>query len=391
MNRNVRLKHIQDLERTRNSRVLSYLTVAKQPLGTAIAEDAVALLHKHLREMSGDGEKLKRLDFFLYSRGGDVSVPWRIVSMAREFAEEFNVLVPYHCHSAATMICLGADEIVMGRKGELSPIDPTLNRVGGGTGAPSAVSVEDVISYVAFMREKVGITDQAALAQLIGQLATHVSPLTLGTVNRQYSHIRLVARKLLNLRSAQMDAEKIDSVIDTLIEKMYSHGHAIGRREAAELGLPVKNANAEEEKAMWNVYQDFEDWFQPADTLDAEVILGNANQDEVTQKDIPLAAIESRERIDVYEMNVVYRRKRQVPPNPQINVNLNLALPPTLSPATMPAQLQQILQNMINQVSQAVPGLVHQEIVRQSPVVGFELHTFGGNWANKTEMTQPKP
>ena len=40
------------------------------------------------------------------------------------------------------------------------------------------------------MREKVGVTDQAALSQLIGQLATHVSPLTLGTVNRQYSHIR---------------------------------------------------------------------------------------------------------------------------------------------------------------------------------------------------------
>lgn len=385
MKRDTRLHHIDQLEKVRSSRVLSYLTVGKQPLGAAIAEDAVALLHEHLRGFAQPGERLKRLDLLLYSRGGDVSVPWRVVSMAREFAEEFNVLVPYHCYSAATMICLGADEIVMGRKGELSPIDPTLNRVGGGTGAPSAVSVEDVISYVAFMREKVGITDQMALSQLIGQLATHVSPLTLGTVNRQYSHIRLVARKLLNLRSSQMDAEKIDSVIDTLIEKMYSHGHAIGRREAAELGLPVKNASPEEEKAMWDLYGDFEEWFRPADGLDAEFILGTANQDELTHSDLPLAAIESRERIDMFEMNVVYRRKRQVPPNPQINVNLNLALPPTLAPGNIPPQLQQVLQNMVNQVSQAVPALVHNEIVRQSPVVGYELHPFGGRWSNRTK------
>jgi hypothetical protein len=286
------------------------------------------------------------------------------------------------------MICLGADEIVMGRKGELSPIDPTLNRTGGGTGAPSSVSVEDVISYVAFMRDKVGITDQTALSQLIGQLATHITPLTLGTVNRQYSHIRLVARKLLNLRANPMDPEKIDSVIDTLIEKMYSHGHAIGRREATELGLPVKNASAAEEDAMWKIYQDFESWFQPGETLDAEVILGAANQDEVTHKELALAAIETSERLDVFEMNVVYRRKRQVPPNPQINVNINLAMPPNVTPATLPPQLQQILQNMVNQVSQAVPGLVHQELVRQSPVVGFELHAFGGRWLNRTEKSK---
>ena len=137
MNRDSRLNHIVELEKIRDSRVMVYLTMAKQPLATAIAEDAVALLHKHLRRIAGTTDKLKRLDLFLYSHGGDVSVPWRVVSMAREYADEVNVIVPYHCHSAATMICLGADEIVMGRKGELSPIDLTLNRVGGGTGSAS--------------------------------------------------------------------------------------------------------------------------------------------------------------------------------------------------------------------------------------------------------------
>ena len=31
-------------------------------------------------------------------------------------------------HSAATMICLGADEIVMGKMSEISPLDPATAR-----------------------------------------------------------------------------------------------------------------------------------------------------------------------------------------------------------------------------------------------------------------------
>lgn len=383
MSRAPRLAHIAELQRVRQSVIVTYLTVAKHPVAISIAEDAVALLHKHLRLLA-PAEKLPKLDLFLYSRGGDVSVPWRIVTMAREFADEFNVLVPYHSHSAATMICLGADEIVMGKKGELSPIDPTLNRLGGGTGSPAAVNVEDVMSYLAFMRDKVGIRDQEALGELIGQLATHVGPLTLGTVNRQYSHIRLVARKLLNLRSTKMWRRRSSAIIRTLIEKMYSHGHAIGRHEAAELGLPVKNATTEEEAAMWALYQDYENWLKPADPIDSEAVLMAAGQEELTQPDVPFAAIESEKRLDVFEMNLVHRRKRQVPPNPQINVNVNLALPPGLAPGAVPPNWQQVLQQLVNQVSQAVPGLVHQEIVRQSPVVGFELRGFGGRWIERT-------
>lgn len=38
-------------------------------------------------------------------------------------------MVPYKAHSAATLIAIGCDEIVMGSKSELGPIDPALNRI----------------------------------------------------------------------------------------------------------------------------------------------------------------------------------------------------------------------------------------------------------------------
>lgn len=91
-----------------------------------MAEDAVRPVYEHLLALNFEGEK-RIVELYLYSRGGDVSIPWRIIiTMIREFYDEFNVLIPYKAYSAATLLSMGADKIVMGKKAELGPIDPTL-------------------------------------------------------------------------------------------------------------------------------------------------------------------------------------------------------------------------------------------------------------------------
>lgn len=272
----------------------------------------------------------------------------------------------------------------MGKKGELSPIDPTLNNITGAAGVPSAVGVEDVSSYVSFMREAVGINDQAALAQVIGLLASHLTPLTLGTVNRQYSHIRLVARKLLAARNVEIPEAKIEAIIGTLTERMYSHGHAIGRKEAKELGLPVQNARVKEEELLWKLYESYEHWLKPEEPIDSESLLLTQNAEEATQANVPFATIESVGRWDVYEGSVIHRRKRLVPPNPKLQINVNLVLPTDMPLYSIPANIQQLLQQMVNQVTQAAPGIVQQQLLLQSPPVGFECRMFGGKWLNRT-------
>ena len=98
---------------------------------------------------------------------------------------------------------------------------------------------------------------------------------------------------------------------------------------------------------------------------------------------IPLAVIESIPKLDIFELNSVFRRKRQVPPNPQININMNLGLPPGIDPTTLPQNFQQIVQQLMGQIAQAIPQIVQQEIVRQSPIVGIEGRSFGGKWKEK--------
>lgn len=381
-----RLELIKRIEQLNNAHLLVYITGDRPGAAARIAEDAVRPMYEHLLAFANVNEdRKKRIDLLIYSRGGDVSVPWRVISMLREFCQELIALVPYKAHSAATMIALGADRIVMGKKAELSPIDPTLVKatVGESAAPPQEISVEDVSSYISFVRERANLNDQAALATVVSLLANQLTPLTLGSVNRQYSHIRLVAKKLLASRQQKIEEERMMTIIEALTEKMYSHGHAIGRREASDLGLPVEIPSAELELLLWELYTEYEKMLHLTEPLDFEQLL--QNQEEQILSDLRLACIESDYRLDVFEHNLHIKRRRQIPNNPQININLNLALPAGVNLQALPQNIQQLLQQLIQQVSQQIPSLVQQELVRQSPVIGIEARSYGGRWHEATE------
>jgi hypothetical protein len=372
----VRRELIKQIQENRKSKLITYVTGDRQFVGALIAEDAVRPLYEQLLAVG----KSEKIDLFLYSRGGDVSVPWRIVSMFREFCREFSVIVPYKAHSAATLLSLGADEITMGKKAELSPIDPTLKKrtLGEISGPPQEISVEDVNSYLSFIRERANINDQSALAQMVSILADNIAPLTLGNVNRQNSHIRLVARKLLTSRKQKMDEAKINSIIETLTEKIYSHGHAIGRKEAEEIGLPIQKPRDEMEESIWRLYLRYENLLGLHEPMDPQAIL--ELKEEAHFDKIPIAVIESEKKTHLFSPKVDYRKKRQVPPNLQINLNLGLNMPPGLTPDQLPAQVQQLYQNLLNQVSQNIQQMVQEEIKKQSPEIGIDIRIYGGKW-----------
>ena len=374
---------IEKIEQKRQNKVIVYFTGDRPLFGAQIAEDAVRPLYDHLLNLEFEGDE-KRIDLFLYSRGGDVSVPWRIVGMIREFCNEFNVLIPYRAQSAATLLSMGADNIIMGKKAELGPIDPTLVKAEmGETAVPpqQIIPVEDVNSFLSFVKEKANINDQDAVANILSSLINQIGPLTLGKVNRQHHHIRLVARKLLTSRREKLDEEKISTIIETLTEKIYSHGHAIGRREAKDIGLPVEYPDDELENLMWKLYLEYEEFLKLRDPVHPEIVLKDKDQHQI--ENMPIAVIESSKKLHIFKTNIELKKKRNIPSNPQININIGLQLPPGISPQQIPQQVQQVLNQLLNQISQMIPNIVHQEIVRQSPVIGIEGRAFGGKWVEE--------
>ena len=108
--REERLEIIQQIEDLRSSRVLVYVTSDRAGAPAQIGDDAVRHLDQHLREFGHSDN----LDLLIYSRGGATDVPWRIVSTIRNTSNRWSVLIPYRANSAATMVALGADEVLMG-------------------------------------------------------------------------------------------------------------------------------------------------------------------------------------------------------------------------------------------------------------------------------------
>ena len=77
---------ITSIEQLRSSRVVTYVTADL----ARISDGAMPTLFDQLTALG----QTRRLDLFLVTRGGDTEVPWRIVSLIREFCEHFAVLVP---------------------------------------------------------------------------------------------------------------------------------------------------------------------------------------------------------------------------------------------------------------------------------------------------------
>lgn len=378
-----RVALIRSLEAARDSTILVYVCGDQPGLPTQIGDDAVRPMYDHIR-----GQRRSNLDLFIYSRGGHVEVPWRIVSMLREQCSgRLAALIPYKAHSAATMIALGCDEIAMGPKAELGPVDPALSirRQQGGAVTEEEIRVEDVMSYVGFLRDKAGLSDQAVLGNNAQALTEKLEPWAIGQIYRTFSHIRLVARKLLTSHRKRMEDAKIAAIIESLAEKTYLHGHAISRTEAEELGLPVVRLEDAVAATTWRLLEAYEERLQILEPFDPQGLLGDDTDERTFEADG--AIIESADRVHIFRQRGRARRIRQTPQALNINLNLTLSLP-AQSGAQVAAdpRLQEFLQRLQAELAQQVDAKVREQVRQQSAEAGFQVVPRPGRWLDVTQL-----
>jgi Serine dehydrogenase proteinase len=380
MGRPERRALIERIEQQRASRVVTYVTSDRPPAPAQIGDDALRPLYDHLRELG----HVERLDLFIYSRGGAIDVPWRMVTALRQASDEWNILVPFRANSAATLIALGADNIVLGHQGELGPIDPimSLQRVvtqpgGAQTILQEQVSVEDVMAYTRFIRDRANLSDQSALADALGKLAERMDAVALGNVYRTHLHIRDVARRTLLSRKSPPSEQALSVIVETLAERVYAHGHAIGFKEADALGLPVVAADDQLDTAMWELLNDYETEMRLLQPLDPVSAIGQTDR---YQEDAMIAVVESVWALHGFVGRVEVQGRRQMPPNLSVTLNMNLQLPQNMNPAQAPQALQTMLQQAQQSMLQQAQQAVQQALRDQAPLAGVEASFRGGSW-----------
>jgi hypothetical protein len=256
---NHRKKLLQELEEVRESKIICYLGADRQSISTRIAPDIIPVFYKHLVSLG----PVKKLDLFLFTKGGDVLTALRLVDLIYEFTDQFSILIPYKAYSAGTLIALGASEIVMNKTGELSPIDPNVTSIFNPQDPLNAtarlpVNVEDIYSFFS-VTKNLGIIHEDAMVQVFLRLLDTVQPIAIGSLYRSYLLIKDVARKLLIKHLDQSEETKINDIVEKLSKKYFSHNYIIGRKEALEsLELPVIYSTEILESKIWSLYESYE-------------------------------------------------------------------------------------------------------------------------------------
>ena len=218
--------------------MIAYVTGDRPGLVTTIAADALDMFADHLDAIG----VADRISLILYTRGGDPHAARSIVNLLQTFGDDLEIIVPSKCRSAGTLMCLGANRIVMTKQATLGPIDPSVHTAlnpGLPNGNPMArvgVSVEDVNAFIEQARESL---PHQPVGKVFETLAQAVHPLVLGNAYRTRAQIRMLAGSLLSKHMSDKGA--IAKVLDFLCTDSGSHDYTIGRREARdELGLPIE-------------------------------------------------------------------------------------------------------------------------------------------------------
>jgi hypothetical protein len=228
------------IEKDRKSRVIALVTGDRPGMQTQIAADAVDLLTEHLDAIF----PAKKISLILHTLGGSTMAAWNMVNMLRMFCDDLEIIVPARARSAGTLMCLGADRVLMTKQATLGPIDPSLTGPlnpaipGAAPDSRAPVSVEAVRGYIEMAKQDFGVKSGGDMAQVLMNLSEKVHPLVLGSIFRSRSQIQTLARALL--KSQVKDATKTKKIIDFLCSESGSHDYTINRREAKQLGLNVE-------------------------------------------------------------------------------------------------------------------------------------------------------
>ena len=292
-----------------------YITGDRRGLETRIATDVFTFAMTHLMRM---GKGQKKVDLFLYSTGGITMAGYGLVNLIREFCDSFGVIIPFKAHSTATLIALGADEIVMTRMGQLSPIDPSVIsplgpqiQIPGQLGAaqPVPVNVEDVISYLDLARRELKIEDQDLLARVFDRLSAAVHPLTLGSVNRIREQTTFLANTLLKYH--MKDPDRAKEIVEVLTRGRFSHEYLIGRKEAKDiLGLNVIG-NEKIEELVVALFSEYDNILELSNPYNPEAVLGSEDSATV---DFNRAIVESDNLTHIFRSKKAIERVTLTPP-----------------------------------------------------------------------------
>ena len=226
-----------------------------------------------LRSALGD-QKFENLDLVIHSGGGSIHAAYQVVELLRLHAEHVHACVPLYAKSAATLLCLGAEDIVVDELAELGPLDTQIyeEKKGGKMEFTSALnpfktleqlrkfSLEtlDIAVKMIAMRSHMDLDECLKHAiefvrGTTGPLFTQLDPEKLGAYSRALAVGTEYGARVLH-RSTSWDADKCTDILEKLVHGYPSHDYIIDYHELREMGFNVSLFSESERAAVRSLF-----------------------------------------------------------------------------------------------------------------------------------------
>ncbi len=240
---------IRQIESYTGRRLIIYISNLNHPQSSITREDIAPF-----SELVGSLKDGDNVDLMIQSPGGDPNAAETIINALSCKVGNLRIIVPQAAKSAATMMCLAADEILMSDTSELGPIDPQIpiSTAYGFVYRP-AQSFLNGLKYIEDQHQ-----GQSSLNPAYYPFLQGVDAALIDWCFKSIEHSKKLAIKWLSRSMCSGDSAKAASIAESLvnIEEYPNHGSVINFKEAESLGLNVCYKPYDDElwQLLWRLY-----------------------------------------------------------------------------------------------------------------------------------------
>lgn len=243
----LRQPYLQAISEAREGRTVVSFFMSFYTRTPLMPEDA-----DQIEEILCNANIKKGITLLLDAPGGDGLTAERIIKICKSYSRgDFETIVPARAKSAATMVCLGSDRILMSATSELGPIDPQVLVDLDGTGKPDWVAAHYITkTYDQLFAGATNLEDgyiEPFLQQLAKFNAVQVEQWRAATGLAEHIAVSALQRGMLMGRSDRDVKDLIKPFTDP--EKTMSHGRGIDAELAKACGLNVETVDLASE--LW--------------------------------------------------------------------------------------------------------------------------------------------
>lgn len=210
-----------------------------------------------IEEILANTDTSKGITLILDAPGGDGLAAERIIQVCKAYSDgDFETIVPSRAKSAATMVCLGSDRIIMGPTSELGPIDPQIPfKIGEQWQWVAAYYV--ITTYDKLMEDAISLTQghiEPYLQQLSQFNATQVEMLRSSTKLSESIAVSSLQKGMMHGMEEDEIKENIKLFTDP--EATLSHGRALNHDMLQDCELNIELIDLKDElwENVWSLY-----------------------------------------------------------------------------------------------------------------------------------------